>query len=82
MDSLKSKLETAEKMVESQKVVKAKYHDAIDEQGSIEPKIDLIVDKTKVLLSQVSLLYFYNFVFVGAVISYICYILLLNIQSV
>ncbi|XP_042904886.1 CDK5 regulatory subunit-associated protein 3 isoform X2 [Parasteatoda tepidariorum] len=53
VDTLKSKLETAEKMVENQKVVKAKYHEAVNEQASIEPKIDLIVEKTKVLLSQV-----------------------------
>lgn len=53
VDSLKSKLETAEKMIECQKVVKVKYHEAIDEQASIEPKIKLIVEKTKVLLSQV-----------------------------
>ncbi|KAG8190596.1 hypothetical protein JTE90_017861 [Oedothorax gibbosus] len=53
VDSLKSKLETAERMVECQKAVKVKFHEAMDEQRSLEPKIELIVGKTKVLLSQV-----------------------------
>lgn len=53
VDSLKSKLEAAEKMAESQKVVKMKYEEALEEQRKLEPKINLIVEKTKILLSQV-----------------------------
>lgn len=53
MESLKSKLEAAEKMAESQKVVKMKYEEALEEQRKLEPKINLIVEKTKILLSQV-----------------------------
>ncbi|XP_035223364.1 CDK5 regulatory subunit-associated protein 3-like [Stegodyphus dumicola] len=51
--SLKSKLETAERMVECQKAVKVKYQETIAEQNSLEPKIKMIVEKTKILLSQV-----------------------------
>lgn len=53
VDSLKGKLEAAEKMAESQKVVKMKYEEALEEQRKLEPKINLIVEKTKILLSQV-----------------------------
>lgn len=52
VDSLKSKLETAERMSECQKAVKVKYQETIEEQRLLEPKINLIVEKTKVLLSQ------------------------------
>lgn len=62
VDSLKSKLETAEKMTASQKAVKIKYQEAIEEQRALEPQIDLIVEKTKLLLSQVMVnLVFYTF---------------------
>ncbi|GFT60099.1 hypothetical protein NPIL_313531 [Nephila pilipes] len=53
VESLKSKLETAEKMIDCQKAVKLKYHEAVLEEKALEPKIKIIVDKTKILLSEV-----------------------------
>ncbi|GIY53621.1 hypothetical protein CDAR_58451 [Caerostris darwini] len=53
VDSLKSKLETAERMVDCQKAVKLKYHEAVKEEKTLDPKIRLIVEKTKILLSEV-----------------------------
>ncbi|GBM61360.1 CDK5 regulatory subunit-associated protein 3 [Araneus ventricosus] len=53
VESLKSKLETAERMAECQKAVKLKYQEAVEEQKVLHPKIKLIVKKTKILLSEV-----------------------------
>ncbi|GIY80486.1 hypothetical protein CEXT_642151 [Caerostris extrusa] len=53
VDSLKSKLETAERMVDCQKAVKLKYHEAVKEEETLDPKIRLIVEKTKILLTEV-----------------------------
>lgn len=53
VNTLKNKLETAERMAECQKAVKVKFQEAVEEQSKLEPKINLIVEKTKTLLSQV-----------------------------
>ncbi|CAL1265495.1 unnamed protein product [Larinioides sclopetarius] len=45
VESLKSKLETSERMIECQKAVKLKYQEAVEEEKALDPKIKLIVEK-------------------------------------
>ncbi|GFV19625.1 CDK5 regulatory subunit-associated protein 3 [Trichonephila clavipes] len=53
VESLKSKLETAERMIDCQKAVKLKFQEALEEEKALDPKIKIIIDKTKILLSEV-----------------------------
>ena len=56
-NSLKQKLELADKMVASQKAVQQKRKDAQDEVSSLQPKLKLIIARTKELQGEVCYLF-------------------------
>lgn len=53
VESIKGNLETAERMINCQKAVKLKFQEAVEEEKALDPKIKIIIDKTKILLSEV-----------------------------
>lgn len=54
-DKLKQKLQLADKMVFYQKQSVAKRNQALEEQRELEPKLDVITQRTKELQKQVHL---------------------------